>query len=139
MDPITESTAAVEKPTVVAKAVALLYLSLLIGFIAAVVRVANFAKLLARQELFVAIGVGVIFFGLYLLLVRKISERRNWARIVYLVLVLIGLPFVILSDIAELKGSLLSGSVNIILLILQLAGTALLFTSNSNRWFRSRS
>jgi len=98
-----------------------------------------YTDILVNTAFFVAIGVGVVFFGLYLLLVRKISERRNWARIVYLVLVLIGLPFVILSDIAELKGSLLSGSVNVILLILQLAGTALLFTSSSNRWFRSRS
>jgi hypothetical protein len=141
MDPKTESTppaAPADRPTVVTRAVWLLYLALLIGFIRAVVTVVRFARGLGGPELFVAISFGVIFFGLYLFLVTKISVGRNWARIVYLILVLVGLPFAIPSYIGELKMSLLAGSIDFMILILQLAGTALLFTSNSNRWFRGR-
>ena len=65
-------------------------------------------------------------------------RQRHWARIILLVLVLFGLPFAIRGNVAELKQSIASGSLSIIITILQMVGTYLLFTSNSNLWFRRR-
>ena len=65
-------------------------------------------------------------------------KQRNWARLVVLVLVLFGLPFAIKTGLTELKQSVASGSLSIIIAILQLLGTYLLFTKNSNLWFRKR-
>ena len=65
-------------------------------------------------------------------------KRRNWARIILLVVVLVGLPFAIRANLVELKQSTVSGSLSIIIALLQLTGTYLLFTKNSNRWFKTR-
>jgi len=80
----------------------------------------------------------VAFFGLLFFLVMKISAGRNWARIVCLVLVLLGLPFAISAYVQEVRIHLVSGTLSIIILILQLIGTFLLFTKQSNLWFRTR-
>jgi hypothetical protein len=80
----------------------------------------------------------IAFFGLLFILVMKISAGRNWARIVCLVLVLFGLPFAIPAYLQEVRTNVLSGTLGIIVTILQLIGSCLLFTRNSNLWFRTR-
>ena len=65
-------------------------------------------------------------------------KQRNWARIVLLALVLIGLPFAIKASVVELRQSIASGFFSILIAVLQLIGTYLLFTKSSNLWFRSR-
>ena len=65
-------------------------------------------------------------------------KRRIWARIVWLVIVLFGLPFAISAYLQEVRTHVVFGTLSIIILILQLIGTYLLFTRNSNLWFRTR-
>jgi hypothetical protein len=72
------------------------------------------------------------------LFISRISARRNWARIVWLVLVLFGLPFAIPANLAEIKRNVLTGAFSVIVTLLQLIGTYFLFTKNSNEWFRTR-
>ncbi|MGH9928373.1 MAG: hypothetical protein ACREA9_03985, partial [Pyrinomonadaceae bacterium] len=82
------------------------------------------------------IVIAVFTLGFFLLW--RISVRGTWARITLLVLVLFGLPFALRANLAELKQSTLSGSLSMIIAILQLIGTYLLFTKNSNLWFKTR-
>jgi hypothetical protein len=70
--------------------------------------------------------------------VSKLAAGRNWARIVFLVLFVIGLPLALPGYIGELKTNPLHGSLSIVVAILQLIGIYLLFTKNSNLWFRTR-
>jgi len=133
MDPTTEPGAIVERPREATRAVQLISASFLIGGIRAAFELTH---KVSGVYFLVAIFLLIAFFGICFFLVSKIAAGRNWARIVFIVLVLIGLPFAILGYIQELRTSLLSGSISIIIAILQLIGTYLLFTKNSNAWFR---
>jgi uncharacterized membrane protein YbjE (DUF340 family) len=88
--------------------------------------------------MFFALLIVIAVFAVGFLLVNRISARRNWARIVWLVLVLFGLPFAIPANLQEVRRNVLSGTLSVIITILQLIGTYLLFTRNSNPWFRTR-
>jgi 4-amino-4-deoxy-L-arabinose transferase-like glycosyltransferase len=134
MDPI-EPTANVERPKEVTRAVQLISASFAIGGIRAVFDLAH--KLSGASFLF-GMLVLVVFLGICFFFVSKIGAGRNWARIIFLVLFLIGLPLSIPGYIQDIRTNLLHGSVSIIVAILQLIGMYLLFTRNSNLWFRKR-
>ncbi len=134
MEPTTEPVGDA-RPGEVTLAVRLLWISIAIGLLITGLRVAG---LVSGASLVVALLLGVVIFGFYLFLVSRISAGRNWARIVFLVLFLIGLPFSIPTYLAELRKSVLFGSISILIAVIQLVATYLLFTKNSNRWFRQR-
>ena len=133
MEPPIEQTGNGERPVQVNRAIQLLLASLAIGLLRAIV---GLTQRVSGTPLILAILVVCTVFALGFLLVWRISARGNWARIILLVLVLFGLPFAIMTSVAELKHSVASGSLSIIIALLQLLGTYLLFTRNSNLWFR---
>lgn len=133
MDPTIEQPAKVERPIQVTRAIQLLMSSLVIGFIASAVRLAG---LISGTELVLALLILIAFLAIYFCLIRKISAGRNWARIILLVLVLLGTPFAIPAYIAEVRRNILPGTLSIIMVALQLIATYLLFKKNSNLWFR---
>ena len=133
MEPPIEQTGNGERPVQVNRAIQLLLASLAIGLLRAIV---GLTQRVSGTPLILAILVVCTVFALGFLLVWRISARGNWARIILLVLVLFGLPFAIMTSVAELKHSVASGSLSIIIALLQLLGTYLLFTRDANLWFR---
>jgi hypothetical protein len=130
-----ETTENFKRPKETASALQFLFASLTIGLIRAIFgltqRVSGAALILATL-----IVIAVFVLGFFLLW--KISARRNWARLLLLVLVLINFPFAVLTNVGELKRSILSGVLSLVLEVLLWIGTYLLFTRNSNLWFRGR-
>src|ERR671918_411507 len=110
MDPTTEPTV-MARPTEVVTAVRLIWITIAIGLITSGIRV---AQLVSGVPLIIALLLALAFFGVFLFLVSKISAGRNWARIIFLVLVIIGLPFSIPTYISELRKSLIFGSISIL-------------------------
>jgi hypothetical protein len=92
----------------------------------------------ALMDLISAKYVAALAFAIASVLAYAVYKRRNWARIIVLVLILFGLPFAIPANLLEVRRNVLSGTISIIVTILQLIGTYLLFTRNSNRWFKTR-
>jgi hypothetical protein len=135
MEPTSEQHANAERPREVSRAVQFLISSLAIGLMASIF---HLAQRLSGVPMFFALLIVIAVFAVGFLLVNRISARRNWARIVWLVLVLFGLPFAIPANLQEVRRNVLSGTLSVIITILQLIGTYLLFTRNSNRWFRTR-
>lgn len=135
MEPIIESTANVGRPKEVTRAVQFISASFIIGGIRAVF---DLAQKVSGGSLFVAILVLVVFLGICFFFVGKIAAGRNWARIVFLVLLIIGVPLALPGYLQDLRTNLLHGSVSIIVAILQLIGVCLLFTKKSNLWFKTR-
>ena len=135
MEPTIEPTANFARPQVVTRAVLALAASFAIGGIRAIF---DLKQKVSGGSFLVAILLLAVFLGVCFFFVSKIAAGRNWARIILLVLIIIQLPFTILGSIAEIRTNLLHGSISIIMVILQLLGTYLLFTKNSNLWFRSR-
>src|SRR5258705_10054888 len=135
MDPLIESTANVARPKETTSATQFLYTSLAIGLIRAVFGLTQRAS---GAALILAALIVISFFVLGFFLVWKISAGRNWARIILLVLVLINLPFAVLANVSELKRIVLSGAFSFLIEVILWIGTYLLFTKNSNLWFRNR-
>ena len=135
MEPPTELTANIARPKETTSAIQFLYASLAIGLIRAVF---GLTQRVSGAALILAALIVVAVFALGFFLVWKISAGRNWARIILLVLVLINLPFAVLANVSELKRSVLSGAFSILIEVILWIGTYLLFTRNSNLWFRSR-
>jgi hypothetical protein len=137
MEPTTEHNAKTERPTEVTRAVQFLVSSLAIGLLTSIFHLAQRVSGVPMVFAFASLIV-IAVFGIGFFLISKISARRNWARIVWLVLILFGLPFAIPANLQEVRRNVLSGTLSIIVTILQLIGTYLLFTRNSNLWFRTR-
>lgn len=110
-------------------------MSLAIGGIRAVF---DLTRRVSGVYFFIALLMLVVFLGIFFFLVNRVAARRNWARIILLVLLLIGLPFAIPGYVFELKASVLRGSLSVLVAILQILGMCLLFTKDSNGWFKSR-
>jgi hypothetical protein len=124
-----------KRPQRVTRAVQILMSALALGLITSIFQLAQKAS--GAQLVFASLIV-IAVFGLGFFLIAKIARRRNWARIVLVVLVLFGLPFAIPGHLQEIKRNVLAGTVGSIITLLQLVGTLLLFTKQSNVWFRKR-
>jgi hypothetical protein len=135
MDPAIEPTINASRPLAVTRAVQVLAASFILG---AIRTVFDLAHKLSGAAFVLSIIFLLIFLAVCFFFVSMIAARRNWARIVFLVLLIIGLPLATPTYIVELKTSVLRGSVSIAVAILQLIGMVLLFTKNSNQWFRTR-
>jgi len=135
MDPTTETTAHRERPQSVTRAVQLFTASLAIGGIRAVF---DLTQRVSGIYFFIALLVLVLFLGIFFFFISRVAAGRNWARILLLILLLIGLPFAIPGYVFELRVSLLRGSLSVLVAILQIVGMCLLFTKDSNGWFRGR-
>ena len=135
MEPPIEPTANIARPKETTLAIQLLYASLAIGLIRAVF---GLTQRTSGAALVLTALIVISVFALGFFLIWKISAGRNWARIILLVLVLINLPFAVLANISELKRVVWSGALSILIEVILWIGTYLLFTRNSNHWFRSR-
>ena len=135
MEPPIEPAANIARPKETTSAIQLLYASLAIGLIRAVF---GLTQRTSGAALVLAALIVISVFALGFFLVWKISAGRKWARIILLVLVLINLPFAMLANISELKRSVWSGALSILIEVILWIGTYLLFTRNSKHWFRSR-
>ena len=86
----------------------------------------------------VAFNIFVIGFtsATYCLLLWKISEGKNWARIVFLVLFVLGVVPYLFVLRSEFPRSPLLGTMSILQAGIQGWGLFLLFTGPGNAWFR---
>ena len=134
MQPAIEQNAKAERPRNVTRAVQFLASSLAIGLLTSIFRL---TQRTSGAPMLLALLLVIVFFGLLFFLVMKVSAGRNWARIVVLILVLF-VPFAIPAYLEELRRNAFSGTLSIIIVLLQLSGTYLLFTRKSNIWFRTR-
>ncbi len=138
MEPTIEQDTNPARPSEVTRAVQLLSASLAIGLLRSIL---NLVQRTSGTTLIVALVVVVAFFVVCSFIVLKISAGKNWARIVVLIIVVILLcfiPFAVPAYLQELRQNVFVGLLGILITLLQLVGTYLLFTKNSNQWFRTR-
>lgn len=77
-----------------------------------------------------------IVFCVTFFLISKFYNRKNWARITYLVMSIIGAPFYLQVVYDQFISTALVGSLFLIQSLLTIYGNVLLFTGSSNEWFR---
>ncbi|PJE81059.1 hypothetical protein COU58_04535 [Candidatus Pacearchaeota archaeon CG10_big_fil_rev_8_21_14_0_10_32_42] len=128
------------RPDKVSTAVTLLWIVIAVGVISSIF---NFSSLL---EIYNASGLGLggliftLYFSLLFLvfLIWKIGQGKNWARITYLVLFILGVPFTIygyLTPTIEVSAFLII--LRIAVMIVQIVALVFLFQKPSSDWFKS--
>jgi hypothetical protein len=129
------------KPKTIKIALQLLWGSLAIGLINTII---NWNESIAQmtqpmtmdKELFSVIVASSTFFILSWLFY-MISTGRNWARITFLCLYLIGLPFSVPQLISLIEQAPLKVILAILISIFQLISLIILFSNTGNVWFKA--
>lgn len=136
MESTTLSNDSPEKPSQVKNAVYLLYATLVMGVVSSIL---NLSDPGVQASLGFALVAMVITFAILLFNVTMISRGRNWARMVYLVLYVIGLPRSIVFLLQMLPSNTLTALIGTVQAILQLVAIVLLFQKPSSVWFKGES
>lgn len=127
------------KPESVRKALLLLYATLGVGVVRSVI---DFPRLVERSAAAGGLGflvfVGVFTLAILWLNIFLIGKRYNWARYLFLVLFVLGVPFSIKPLIESLSTAPISGLLGLVQAIAQAVGLVLLFKTSSAVWFKKQ-
>jgi hypothetical protein len=126
-------SSAEEKPTVVQRAVNLLYLSAAISVACFLIECSFPSPVDLGGPIFgFLIGLAFAVWQIY-----YIDQGRNWARITFLVLFLVSIPMYVSSLSRMFKLSLLLDGLSVANFIIDIFALAFLFSRQARPWFRS--
>ncbi|MFZ5812167.1 MAG: hypothetical protein ACOY4F_09010 [Thermodesulfobacteriota bacterium] len=128
-----ETQSAPQKPQPIVTAVNLLWASLAVGLVKMLMDFSNFSAVAPA-----VLTSFVLIFTLSLIgfLIIKISAGRNWARITFLVLFIIGVLPTLPIVLGEFSRSAVVGALSVAQICLQVYALILLFTLPGSSWFR---
>jgi hypothetical protein len=122
------------RPTSVARFELLAYVSLLLGVLGVALTFENHVQ---QAGLFFVLAVQGITFAVLIVLIWLIARRRqNWARWVFAVLFVLGLPLSLPMVWASLMPITLSGVISVVQIALQVVGLIFVFSPQSRPWFQ---
>ncbi len=124
-----------ERPKKVQNAVTILYVTLGIGIVRAVMEASANAEMAGVGFL---MFVTLVVFAVMVFLIAMIGRGRNWARITLLVFFLLGLPLSILPLIRSFTNSPISGVLGLAQVILQIVAIVFLFQQEASAWFKPK-
>jgi hypothetical protein len=128
-------------PMEVRRAVGVLWLSLLLACIGAII--ADWNRV-SREGFAFAVFIQIFSYGLWALLIWKISQGRRWARITWLVLFACGALAIVFLALGALGGSKtaanyfdspFSAAIVVVQTAIQSYATVLLFSRTGGTWF----
>ncbi|MDD5129803.1 MAG: hypothetical protein PHS66_01960 [Candidatus Omnitrophica bacterium] len=123
------------KPKSVIMGVRFLYAAIIVSFLRGIIVGRQIGEV--ENIPFVSVILVLIFVScLTWFLVYKISLGKNWARILYTILFIIGNGLTIFPLIASVVKHPVSGLLGIGQAVLELIGMMMLFSVSSNQWFK---
>ncbi len=125
-----------ERPKEVNQAVRLLWVAFALGIVGMFLQPVKMST--PAQWIGVLVG-GAIAFGLWAWVIVKIAQGRNWARILFIVLALLGLIFSVFAlplTMPLYKEHPINGVVAVISLVLEIFTLYLLLTAAARTWFK---
>ena len=121
------------RPDKVSTAVKLLYSTLVIGVVRLILEASTIAQ---TAPLGFIIFIGFFTLATSAFFMYMIGKGRNWARITFLVFVIIGIPLSILPLLQSFATSPISGILGIGQAVLQIIALVFLFQKPSSDWFK---
>jgi hypothetical protein len=130
-----------EIPVSVSRAILMLWISLAVGPVRAILDYsrlsASLANLSMSPEVFLVLTWAIVLL-VYVFLVLKIRRGRNWARIIFLVLFILGLFSGVKEVAIGFRYGLVSPILGALQVLLQGAALVLLFIPDSRDYFRKK-
>lgn len=128
-----ETQSAAQKPQPVVTAVNLLWVSLAVGLVKMLMDFSNLSGMAAAAF---TNFILIFTFALIAFLIFKIYAGRNWARITFLVMFIIGVLPTLPIVLGEFSRSAVVGALSVAQIGLQVYALFLLFTQPGSSWFR---
>lgn len=128
-----ETQSAAQKPQPIVTAVNLLWVSLAVGLVKMLMDFSNLSGMAAAAF---TNFILIFTFALIAFLIFKISAGRNWARITFLVMFIIGVLPTLPIVLGEFSRSAVVGALSAAQIGLQVYALFLLFTQPGSSWFR---
>ena len=128
--------AAEDRPKHVRWAILLMYAVLALGAVRLMIAPVNVPQNLPASWLWVTLA---IVFAVFLWIIVMTGRRHSWARWVYVILFVLGLPAGLRMTRAALDAGGANGAIAALQLAMQLIIIVLLFSPPSNAWFRTQS
>ena len=125
------------KPDSVSNALILLWISLGVGVLNSIINFSNSVDLAQGYGFGFVIFVTLFTLAFMAFFIYMIGQGKNWARITFLVLFIIGIPFSVLPAIILLVTNPISAMFTAGISILQLIALIFLFQKSSSDWFHS--
>lgn len=128
-------------PEAVKKAVFLLYLGLAIGIIGAIwdfpaiKEMASAVEIQPLGTIWFILMFQFIIFSSAALLIWLISKRKNWARWIFVIMTIVGVPMTI-EPILNFSNEPVMSMFNLISTVINLMAVILLFLKPSREWFK---
>jgi len=122
------------RPAIVGKAVKILYATLGLGVLQAVL---DFRTVAQQMPLIYILFVWAVIFGAMGFVIHEIGARQNWARILWLFLFILVLPFSMLPVLHFLFIKPVYGLIGLLQLVGQIVALVMLFQRASNEWYRT--
>jgi hypothetical protein len=121
------------KPKSIIAAMNILYATMFLGIINWVVD--QMTRDLATRFLVRGIITVLVALSIMFILIKQIGLGRKWARVVLLVLFILGILLYPWTIVPILKGNLLVGVIGIFQTLLQIVALVFLFSKDSTQWF----
>lgn len=128
-----ETQSAPNRPRSVSTAVNLLWASLAAGILKVLMDLSHLAGMASVTAIVI---LSVVLLALFGFLYFKISVGKNWARITFLVMGIVGIVPTIPIVSAEFSRSVVVGTLSLLQIALQVYAVFLLFTQPGSNWFR---
>lgn len=129
----TPSNTTATKPAIIHFAIGLLWASLAVAAVKVALDWANFVS---RGSVAFTVCLMILTFALIGFFVVKIGQGKNWARIVFVVIFVLGVVPAIFTWRSEFARSPLLGILSIVQDALQATALYFIFTSPGKEWFR---
>ena len=123
-----------QKPATVSRAIKLLYSTLAIGFLRSALEWSFYIQI---ASIAFVVSVSLLTLAIFVWLISKIDKGRNWARITFLVLFLLGVPMSIQPLLQSFAHAPLSGVLGLSQAVIQAVCIFMLFGRSARPWFRS--
>ena len=124
---------AATKPAIIQSAISLLWASLAIAAVKVVLDWANFV---GRGSAAFTAFIMIFTFAVIGFVVVKIGQGKNWARVIFLVVFVVGIVTAFLTLRSEFAQSRLLGILSIVQAALQATALYFIFTSPGKEWYR---
>jgi hypothetical protein len=131
--PHSATDLAAPKPQKIKTAVLMLWVSVGLGFVRSAWEISAQAE---RSSVGFVVFIMVFTFGFIGFFIWMIDKGKNWARITFLVLFILGVPLSILPLLASLAHAPISGLLGIVQAILQTIAVIFIFSKDSSAWFK---
>ena len=123
------------RPTTVSASLNVIWGSIVLGIVGLIVKWATGQFPTAPAVLIVL--VASVTMGPLVWLNIKMAARRNWARMTYIVLGIIGIPFVIFGSHQVVHENMFGKALFVVQWVLAFTACALLLSPSASRWFKS--